>query len=186
MDIDRTLEKLGFAELNPMQKKAIETIGEGTDDVVILSPTGSGKTLAYLLPLIEKVDASLSQIQVVVVVPGRELALQSQTVLKNLGCGLRSMALYGGRATMDEHRQMREIKPQVVFATLAVSEIGVLADVHIRGIKVSYDAEHGFILAENDFLHGNLRIAYRQTGHLFPLLSFYLWQMRRLPVSSVA
>ena len=117
MDIDRTLEKLGFAELNPMQKKAIKTIGEGTDDVVILSPTGSGKTLAYLLPLIEKVDASLSQVQVVVVVPGRELALQSQTVLKNLGCGLRSMALYGGRATMDEHRQMREIKPQVVFAT---------------------------------------------------------------------
>ena len=69
MDIDRTLEKLGFAELNPMQKKAIKTIGEGTDDVVILSPTGSGKTLAYLLPLIEKVDASLSQVQVVVVVP---------------------------------------------------------------------------------------------------------------------
>jgi superfamily II DNA/RNA helicase len=52
-----------------------------------------------------------------VVVPGRELALQSQTVLKNMGSGLRSMALYGGRATMDEHRKMREVQPQVVFAT---------------------------------------------------------------------
>ena len=48
---------------------------------------------------------------------------------------------------------------QVVFATLAVSEIGVLADVHIRGIKVPHDAEHGFILAEDDFLHGYLRIS---------------------------
>ena len=85
MDIEKTLDKLGFAELNPMQKAAIETIGECTDDVVILSPTGSGKTLAYLFPLIEKVDASLAQVQILVLVPGRELALQSQTFLKNLG-----------------------------------------------------------------------------------------------------
>ena len=117
MDIEKTLDKLGFVELNPMQKAAIKTIGEGTDDVVILSPTGSGKTLAYLLPLIEKVDANLAQVQLLVLVPGRELALQSQTFLKNLGCGLRSMALYGGRATMDEHRRLREVEPQVVFAT---------------------------------------------------------------------
>ena len=117
MDIEKTLDKLGFAELNPMQKAAIETIGECNDDVVILSPTGSGKTLAYLFPLIEKVDASLAQVQILVLVPGRELALQSQTFLKDLGCGLRSMALYGGRATMDEHRRLREVEPQVVFAT---------------------------------------------------------------------
>ena len=117
MDIEKTLDKLGFAELNPMQEAAIKTIGEGTDDVVILSPTGSGKTIAYLLPLIEKANSKLSQVQILVVVPGRELALQSQTVLKNLGSGLRSMALYGGRATMEEHRRLREVEPQVVFAT---------------------------------------------------------------------
>ena len=34
-----------------------------------------------------------------------------------MGCGLRGMALYGGRPTMDEHRKLREVKPQVVFAT---------------------------------------------------------------------
>lgn len=117
MDTDKILVKLGISELNAMQKEAMDVILRKNDDVVILSPTGSGKTLAYLLPLIQKLDARLDQVQMLVVVPGRELALQSQTVLKNMGSGLRSMALYGGRAAMDEHRKMRDVQPQVVFAT---------------------------------------------------------------------
>lgn len=117
MDTDKILVKLGISELNAMQKEAMDVILRKNDDVVILSPTGSGKTLAYLLPLIQKLDARLDQVQMLVVVPGRELALQSQTVLKNMGSGLRSMALYGGRAAMVEHRKMRDVQPQVVFAT---------------------------------------------------------------------
>ena len=117
MELKKILSKLGIEALNEMQQTAIKTIQESNDDVVILSPTGSGKTFAYLLPLIQKIDATFDQVQAVVIVPGRELALQSQTVLKDMGSGLRSMALYGGRATMDEHRQMREVQPQIVFAT---------------------------------------------------------------------
>lgn len=117
MELKKILSKLGIEALNEMQQTAIKTIQESNDDVVILSPTGSGKTFAYLLPLIQKIDATFDQVQAVVIVPGRELALQSQTVLKDMGSGLRSMALYGGRATMDEHRQMREVLPQIVFAT---------------------------------------------------------------------
>ena len=117
MDINKVLDKLGISELNKMQQEAMNVILRKNDDVVILSPTGSGKTLAYLLPLIQKIDSQLSHVQMLVVVPGRELALQSQRVLKDMGTGLRSMALYGGRATMDEHRKMREVQPQVVFAT---------------------------------------------------------------------
>jgi superfamily II DNA/RNA helicase len=117
MDINKVLDKLGISELNKMQQEAMNVILRKNDDVVILSPTGSGKTLAYLLPLIQKIDSQLPHVQMLVVVPGRELALQSQRVLKDMGTGLRSMALYGGRATMDEHRKMREVQPQVVFAT---------------------------------------------------------------------
>ena len=117
MDINKVLDKLGISELNKMQQEAMNVILRKNDDVVILSPTGSGKTLAYLLPLIQKIDSQLSHVQMLVVVPGRELALQSQRVLKDMGTGLRSIALYGGRATMDEHRKMREVQPQVVFAT---------------------------------------------------------------------
>ncbi|MBF1541313.1 MAG: DbpA RNA binding domain-containing protein, partial [Prevotella salivae] len=44
-------------------------------------------------------------------------ALQSANVLKDMGCGLRGMACYGGRMTMEEHRHLRDLKPQIVFAT---------------------------------------------------------------------
>ncbi|MBQ6657943.1 MAG: DEAD/DEAH box helicase, partial [Prevotella sp.] len=117
MELKKILSKLGIESLNEMQQQAVQTIQASDDDVVILSPTGSGKTFAYLLPLIQKIDSAFDEVQAVVIVPGRELALQSQTVLKDMGSGLRSMALYGGRATMDEHRQMRDVQPQIVFAT---------------------------------------------------------------------
>lgn len=117
MEKSRILAKLGIGELNAMQQEAVEAIAHSDKDVLILSPTGSGKTLAYLLPLAERIDAGSDELQAVVIVPGRELALQSATVLKDMGCGLRGMALYGGRPTMDEHRRLREVKPHVVFAT---------------------------------------------------------------------
>ena len=100
-----------------MQVAVGKEITSSQKDVVILSPTGTGKTLAYMLPLQEQLDRDDVNVQMLVIVPGRELALQSHEVLQNMKCGLRSMACYGGRATMDEHRKMREVNPQVVFAT---------------------------------------------------------------------
>jgi len=114
--IDKILEKLGI-EQNAMQQATMHAMLHGNKDVVVLSPTGSGKTLAYLLPLTQMVDAQNENPQAIVVTPGRELALQSADVLKNMGSGLRTMACYGGRATMDEHRVMRQVCPQIVFGT---------------------------------------------------------------------
>ena len=76
-----------------------------------------GKTLAYLLPLIQLLDSSSEHVQALVITPGRELALQSDNVLKSMGCGLRSTACYGGRAAMDEHKVLKDVKPQIVFGT---------------------------------------------------------------------
>ena len=114
--IDRILDKLGI-ELNEMQQDSMNAILHGNQDVVVLSPTGSGKTLAYLLPVSQLVDAADDEPQAIVVTPGRELALQSATVLKNMGSGLRAMACYGGRAAMDEHRMMKQVRPQIIFGT---------------------------------------------------------------------
>lgn len=111
------LDKLGIHQLNDMQEEAVDAILRNDGDVVLLSPTGSGKTLAYLLPLTQMVNPQFDEVQAVVVVPGRELALQSATVLKDMGCGLRACACYGGRATMDEHRVLRQVRPHIVFAT---------------------------------------------------------------------
>lgn len=111
------LEKLGIAELNSMQLEAYDAILRTQNDVLILSPTGSGKTLAYLLPLVELIDANNDNVQALVVVPGRELSLQSDRVLRQMGCGVRSQACYGGRTAMEEHKVLKKNRPQIVFGT---------------------------------------------------------------------
>ena len=117
IDQQRILKKLGISELNEMQQHAAEAILCSDGDVVLLSPTGTGKTLAYLLPLIQLLDSSSDAVQALVVVPGRELALQSDNVLRQMGAGIRSASCYGGRAAMDEHRKLKELKPQIIFGT---------------------------------------------------------------------
>lgn len=117
MKLENILAKLRIESLNRMQIDSYNSITQSDLDVVILSPTGSGKTLAYLLGLVERLNAADDNLQAIVVVPGRELALQSDNVLKGMGTGLRSMSCYGGRPTMDEHRMMKQVNPQVVFGT---------------------------------------------------------------------
>ena len=117
VDIQKILTKLRITALNEMQQHAAEAILCSDGDVVLLSPTGTGKTLAYLLPLIQQLDATSDDVQALVVVPGRELALQSDTVLRDMGSGIRSASCYGGRATMDEHRKLKEVNPQIIFGT---------------------------------------------------------------------
>lgn len=116
-NINKVLDKLGIDSLNAMQQESMECILRGRNDVVVLSPTGSGKTLAYLLPLVQMLDAESDDVQALIVVPGRELAMQSDTVLKSMGTGIRSQACYGGRAAMDEHRVLKQKRPHVVFGT---------------------------------------------------------------------
>lgn len=116
-NIERILTKLHINELNDMQNDAFDAILHTDNDVIILSPTGSGKTLAYLLPVSQLADAQSDNVQVLVIVPGRELALQSDTVLKDMGSGLRSCGCYGGRPAMEEHKTLKQVKPQVIFGT---------------------------------------------------------------------
>lgn len=140
--INKILDKLGI-QLNPMQEETMHAVLHGNKDVVVLSPTGSGKTLAYLMPLVQLIDPKVDEPQLVVVTPGRELALQSTEVLKSMGTGLRTMACYGGRAAMDEHRVMNKVLPQVIFGTP-----GRLTD-HLD--KGNFSAEHVKYLVIDEF-----------------------------------
>ena len=91
------LKKLGISRLNEMQKKAKEVIAL-KQDLVLLSPTGTGKTLAFLLPIIENLQPDYSQVQTLIVVPSRELAIQIEQVAREMGSGYKINAVYGGRA----------------------------------------------------------------------------------------
>ncbi|MBR6030386.1 MAG: DEAD/DEAH box helicase [Bacteroidaceae bacterium] len=99
-----------------MQQDMLQTARKGTS-VVLLSPTGSGKTLAYLLPLLQKLDAKSDQLQALVIVPSRELAIQTVDVARRICSELRAAPCYGGRPAMEEHQQMRGLRPHLVAAT---------------------------------------------------------------------
>ena len=111
-----TLSKLDIDCLNPMQEEMLRVYRKH-QQLVLLSPTGSGKTLAYMLPLVELLEESSPHLQAVVLVPSRELAIQTDSVLKKLSPNIRSMACYGGRPAMEEHRRLRALEPQVLVAT---------------------------------------------------------------------
>jgi ATP-dependent RNA helicase DeaD len=84
-----------------MQLAVSQSFNEG-NSIMLTSPTGSGKTLAYLLPILPKIDKFQKQIQLLVVVPTRELGLQTEEVIKKAGVDLKTSICYGGHALRTE------------------------------------------------------------------------------------
>lgn len=143
MATNEILNKLGIEELNLMQQET-QVAFRKQKNLVLLSPTGSGKTLAYLLPLVQTLDAKSNEVQAIVLAPSRELALQTHEVLKQMGTQIRSVAVYGGRPAMDEHRTLRGVMPQVVIGTP-----GRMLD-HLQKENIKADAVKTLIIDEFD------------------------------------
>ncbi len=99
-----------------MQRAAHRAL-EHDGDLVLLSPTGSGKTIAYLLPLLKDIDTTRNVVQAIVMVPSRELAMQTNEVARKCKAEVKSLAVYGGRPAMEEHRQMNNLQPQLIIGT---------------------------------------------------------------------
>ena len=109
------LNALGIEALNPMQEEMLDGVRKH-DSLVLLSPTGSGKTLGYMLPVVEAMQHAPVP-TVLVLVPSRELAIQTQGVATRLCRDTKAYACYGGRPAMDEHRAMRSLSPQMIIGT---------------------------------------------------------------------
>ena len=90
------LDKLNIKALNPMQEEALLSI-TNAENTVLLSPTGTGKTLAFLLPTITALDTNCKNVQLLILVPSRELAIQIEQVIRTMGTGFKANAVYGGR-----------------------------------------------------------------------------------------
>lgn len=109
------LAKLGIQQLNPMQLAAQKAI-DSSNEIILLSPTGTGKTLAFLLPLIQGLDATCEEIQIVIIVPSRELAIQIEQVMREMGTGYKVNAVYGGRAGSKDRIEIKH-RPAVLVGT---------------------------------------------------------------------
>ena len=136
------LQKLGIEQLNEMQQAAQQAIHKN-NEVVLLSPTGTGKTLAFLLPIIAELDRELNEIQVLILVPSRELAIQIEQVTREMGSGYRAIAVYGGRAGGKERIELTH-PPAILIGTP-----GRVAD-HIRRENIFTDYIKTLVLDEFD------------------------------------
>ena len=102
------LVRMNISEPTPIQEKSIPLLLAGRD-VVGQARTGSGKTLAFAIPLAEQCDASVRQVQALVLVPARELAIQVAGVTAALASPqrLRCTLLYGGRSLHSEYKALK-------------------------------------------------------------------------------
>ncbi|WP_410220490.1 DEAD/DEAH box helicase [Pedobacter sp.] len=115
MNLPQILSKLKIEQLNTMQLKVMEVFNAG-NDVCLLSPTGSGKTLAFLLPLIKQLQHGVSGVQALILVPTRELALQIETVFKQITTDFKINSCYGGHAYKTERNNLSQA-PAVIVGT---------------------------------------------------------------------
>lgn len=114
-NLQEILDKLEIPRLNAMQQEAYKTISDNPN-TVLLSPTGSGKTLAFLLPLLKVLDPDLAEVQALILVPSRELAIQIEQVTREMGAGFKANAVYGGRAFSKDKIELQHA-PAILIGT---------------------------------------------------------------------
>lgn len=102
------LARMGISVPTPIQAGAIPALLQGRD-VVGQARTGSGKTLAFALPIVDRCDAGVRDVQALVLVPTRELAIQVGGVIAELGARIRLHVtlLYGGRSSLPERQALK-------------------------------------------------------------------------------
>ena len=145
------LQTLGIEAMNPMQEEMLCEVRK-YDSLVLLSPTGSGKTLGYMLPVVEHMSPG-DVPTVLVLVPSRELAIQTQQVAAKLSPDLKAYACYGGRPAMDEHRAIRSLAPNMIIGTP-----GRILD-HLKKENFDYSSIDTLVIDEFD---KSLELGFRQ------------------------
>nr|GEW07620.1 DEAD-box ATP-dependent RNA helicase 8 [Tanacetum cinerariifolium] len=119
----------GFEKPSPIQEESIPIALTGSD-ILARAKNGTGKTAAFCIPALEKIDPDKNVIQVVILVPTRELALQTSQVCKELGKHLKIqvMVTTGGTSLKDDI--MRLYQP----VHLLVGTPGRILDLAKKGI----------------------------------------------------
>ena len=96
----KVLDEVGYESPSAIQEQCISHLLNG-HDIIGQAQTGTGKTAAFALPLIDRIDISNNQVQLLVLAPTRELAIQVseaiQTYARHLK-GFHVLPIYGGQS----------------------------------------------------------------------------------------
>jgi ATP-dependent RNA helicase DeaD len=114
----KAVDQLGYEKAAPIQAETIPLILAG-HDIIGQSQTGSGKTAAFAIPAVEMIDPQTHGVQVLILCPTRELAMQVAEEIYKLSAfkrSVHSVPIYGGQSY---DRQIRALKQgaQIVIGT---------------------------------------------------------------------
>ena len=142
----RFLEAIGFVEPTPIQAKVLPYAMKGKD-IIGISQTGTGKTHAFLLPILEKIDTSINEVQAVITAPTRELASQIYKRLvevNEVDETVRIKLVTGG---IEKSRMIESLKvqPHIVIGTP-----GRIKDLFINETVLRVDTAKVFVVDEAD------------------------------------
>ncbi len=117
-DVRKVVDELGYTHPTPVQLAVFEPAARGRN-LVVQARTGTGKTAAFGLPLVDQiVRRGVPKVQVLILTPTRELALQVGREIENLGKyrGIKVIPVYGG-APMGKQIEGLASGAQVVAGT---------------------------------------------------------------------
>ncbi|KAI8578629.1 hypothetical protein K450DRAFT_245779 [Umbelopsis ramanniana AG] len=136
----------GFERPSPIQEEAIPIALTGRD-ILARAKNGTGKTAAFVIPTLEKINNKKSNIQALLLVPTRELALQTAQVCKNLGkhMGIHVMVTTGGTTLKDDIMRLGETVHVVVGTP------GRILDLASKGVA-DFSSATTFVMDEADKL----------------------------------
>ncbi|KAI8393897.1 ATP-dependent RNA helicase DHH1 [Radiomyces spectabilis] len=136
----------GFERPSPIQEEAIPIALTGRD-ILARAKNGTGKTAAFVIPTLEKINNKKSKIQALLLVPTRELALQTSQVCKTLGkhLGIQVMVTTGGTTLKDDILRLGE-PVHVVVGTP-----GRILDLASKGVA-DFSEATTFVMDEADKL----------------------------------
>ncbi len=139
------VEKIGYETPSPIQSQAIPPLLNG-DDLLGHAPTGTGKTAAFALPLLSHIMTDSKQVQLMVLTPTRELAIQVAEALQRYASqvkGFHVLPIYGGQ---DYSGQIRQLKRGV---QAVVGTPGRVMD-HMRKGTLKLNGLRALVLDEAD------------------------------------
>jgi len=138
-ELKKAVLELGFEKAMPVQQEVIPVILNSTDDVIALAQTGTGKTAAFGLPVLTLLDYNITDPQVLVLCPTRELCMQISKDIQAYGKYLKSLkicAVYGG-ASIEKQIATLKQNPQIIVATPGrINDIIRRKRVTLKNIKI--------------------------------------------------